>query len=202
LTQTSFELMTLSAYHTRHLRRLVGEPLAPVILPTSSKAIMLAALQAAEIELLQTIGLLSPADYDQRPVCGFWTLHDLIGHLADWDSYFLNWLAGMTNEPQQDLYWDDDGDQFNTWLYDQRRGEPWEQTWSDFRQNRQVFQQRLAAIPDMQFLNEQRNAPFPTVYHCAWSALEHYLDHAAGVRRELQVQLPEELLFFHGPYTD
>ena len=49
---------------------------------------------------------------------------------------------------------------------------------------------------------ERENAPFPTVYHCAWSALEHYLDHAAGLRRECQLQLPDELLTFHGPYTD
>ena len=202
MTPVSLDLMTLTAFHTRYLRYLVGKTLTPDILPTASKVIMLAALQAAEIELLQTIALVSPSDYAQRSVCGFWTLHDLIGHLADWDRYFLNWLAALSDKPEQDLYWDDDGDRFNAWLHDQRRGENWEQTWTDFRQNRQTFHQGLMVVSDTQFLREQKDAPFPTIYHCAWSALEHYLDHAAGVRRELRCQLPEELLSFRGPYTD
>ena len=163
---------------------------------------MLATLQAAEIELLQTIAFISSSDYDSLPVCGFWTLHDLIGHLADWDKYFLNWLAIMTDKPQRDLYWDEDGDRFNAWLCEQRRGETWAQTWADFRQNRQLFQQNLVAIPDQQFLRKEESMPFPSIYHCAWSALEHYMDHAAGVRRELKYLMSEELLSFHGPYTD
>jgi uncharacterized damage-inducible protein DinB len=163
---------------------------------------MLATLQAAEIELLQTIAFISSSDYDSLPVCGFWTLDDLIGHLADWDKYFLNWLAIMTDKPQRDLYWDEDGDRFNAWLCEQRRGETWAQTWADFRQNRQLFQQNLAAIPDQQFLRKEESMPFPSIYHCAWSALEHYMDHAAGVRGELRCLMSEELLSFHGPYTD
>jgi hypothetical protein len=109
LPVSPFELVTLTATHARHLRRLLGEPLVSVVAPTASKAVMLAALQAAEIELLQTIALVSPGDADRTAVCGFWTLHDLIGHLADWDRYFLNWLAAMTDGRQQELYWDEDG---------------------------------------------------------------------------------------------
>jgi hypothetical protein len=93
------------------------------------------------------------------------------------------------------------GDHFNAWLYERRKGEKWEQTWQDFRQNRCALHLRLLAVHDEDFLREQQGAPFPTVYHCAWSALEHYLDHAAGMRRELQLSLPAELLSFQGPYT-
>ena len=95
------DLLTLTTYHSHHLRRLVGEPLTPVILPTASKAVMLAALQAAEIELLQTIAVIATTDADQRPVCGIWTLQDLLGHLADWDTYFHNWLADLTDSPSK-----------------------------------------------------------------------------------------------------
>ncbi|MBV7336567.1 ClbS/DfsB family four-helix bundle protein [Chloroflexi bacterium TSY] len=196
------DLMTLTASHSRYLRCLVGEPRTPVILPGASKTIMLANLQAAEIELLQTISFIAPADYDQLPICGFWTLQDLLGHLADWDTYFLNWLAILTGRPQQDLYWNEDGDQFNAWLYERRRDKTWAETWVDFRQNRQSFYQWLTDVPDTEVLLAKENSPFPTIYHCAWSALEHYLDHAAGVRRALNFQMPDELLSFHGPYTD
>ncbi|MEZ4870496.1 MAG: hypothetical protein R3C14_54710 [Caldilineaceae bacterium] len=73
----------------------------------------------------------------------------------------------------------------------------------DFRDNRQHLIVQLQAVPEEHFLREQpESGSFPSVYHCAWSALEHYLDHAAGLRRQLNVPLAEELLHFHGPYTD
>jgi uncharacterized damage-inducible protein DinB len=200
-TDSSIKLATLTATHTRHLRTLAGEALDPVISSTSSKAIMLAAIQAAEIEMLQTIALVPVSVRNKQRVCGFWTLQDLLGHLADWDTYFLNWLAALTGEPQQDLYWDNDGDAFNAWLYKRRRGESLGKAWGDFRRNREMLYERLAIIPEKQFMRK-KVGPFPSVYHCAWSALEHYMDHAAGIRRELKLPIAEELLTFHGPYTD
>ena len=197
------ELLTLIAQHARHLRRLIGAPRELVISPTASKATMLAALQAAEIDLLQTISTLLPTISAQQPVCGIWTLQELTGHLADWDRYFDNWLAGLSARPTQEFYWDDDGDAFNAWLCEQRRGEAWVQTWSDFRNNRQTLIAHLQVVPEDHFLREQSDSQsFPSIYHCAWSALEHFLDHAAGLRRVLNLPIAEELLVFRGPYTD
>jgi hypothetical protein len=197
----SLSLICLGVTHARYLRSLVGEPLMTEIAPTASKAIMLAALQAAEIEMLQTVALVPVAKRSKLPVRGFWTLQDLLGHLADWDTYFINWLAALTGEPQQDLYWGNDGDAFNAWLYKRRRGESWKKTWGDFRGNRQMLYERLEAVPEKSFMRKKAG-PFPSVYHCAWSALEHYMDHAAGMRRELQLPIAKELLSYHGPYTD
>lgn len=197
-----YELVSLTAQHACDLRHLVGASLEPKIAPTASKAIMLAALHAAEIDLLQTIATL-PTITAQQPVCGHWTLQELLGHLADWDRYFDNWLAGLTGNPTQALYWNDNGDAFNAWLCDQRQGESWAQTWDDFRSNRQTLLAHLQTVSEENFLREQLNSgSFPSVYHCAWSALEHYLDHAAGFRRALHMPLVEDLLYFHGPYTD
>jgi len=196
-------LVTVTAQHARELRRLIGAPLAPQIAPTASKVLMVAALNAAEIDLLQTIATLLPTITAQQTVCGHWTLQDLLGHLADWDRYFDNWLAGLTDSATQDLYWDDDGDRFNAWLCEQRKGEPWEQTWADFRGNRQTLVAHLQVVSDIDFLREQpESTSYPSVYHCAWSALEHYLDHTAGLRRELQMPIAEELWHFRGPYTE
>ncbi|MEZ4870497.1 MAG: hypothetical protein R3C14_54715 [Caldilineaceae bacterium] len=99
-----YTLVTLTAQHARELRRMIGAPLAPKIAPTASKALMLATLDAAEIDLLQTIATILPHIPVQQATCGHWTLQDLLGHLADWDCYFANWLAGLTNQPTQDLY--------------------------------------------------------------------------------------------------
>ena len=202
MTAAPLELVALAAQHAHDLRRMVGDPLVPTVSASASKAVMLAALQAAELDLLQTLTLLPPAVYDRQPVCGVWTAHDLIGHLADWDSYFLDWLGDLCGEPHPERHWDDDGDRFNAWLLQRRHGEPWGQTWADLRANRRSLHQRLAAVPEDLFLREHDDRPFPTVYHCAWSALEHYLDHAAGVRRRLGAPLADALLHFRGPYTD
>lgn len=202
MQQQPYDLVTLTAQHAHYLRRQIGAPLEPIIAPTASKATMLSALEAAEIDLLQTITTIQPTLVTQQLVCGAWTLHELIGHLADWDRYFDNWLAELTGRPTVDLHWDDDGDAFNAWLNDQRRGEPWAQTWEVFRGNRQRLHGHLRIVTDEDFLWEQDRSPFPSIYHCAWSALEHYLDHATGLRRERQMPLAEDLLHFRGPYTD
>ncbi|MGQ0604459.1 MAG: DinB family protein [Anaerolineales bacterium] len=168
----------------------------------ASKAMMLAALEAAEIELLATLAAIPAKRRSTQPVCGHWTTLQLVGHLADWDVYFLNWLTELCGGTSLDLHYDNDGDRFNQWLQDQRKGQPWKKVWHDFRENRRCFVERLRQVPERKFLAKQKSMPYPTIYHCAWSALEHYLDHAAGVRREAKMDVPAEFLHFHGPYTD
>jgi hypothetical protein len=201
---SQFELTTLTAHHALQLRGLIGDATEPRIAATGSKEIMLAAMLAAEIDILTTFALIPVAERSSLPVCGVWTLHDLAGHLADWDCYFLHWLGVLRSQAPQDLYWDEDGDVFNEWLRQQRRGEAFEKTWGDFRVRRAELVGSLEQVDAQEFLRAQPpnpNVSYPTIYHCAWSALEHYLDHAAGVRRTLGLELPDALLYFHGPYT-
>jgi hypothetical protein len=165
---------------------------------------MLAALRAAEIDLLMTFRLVPRDEVDSRALCGVWTLNELAGHLADWDRYFLYWLGLLRGNAPQIMLWDDDGDLFNHALQMQRQGDRWEKTWVDFRTNRTDLHDAFAKVPTEDFIGQQpsnEHVAYPTIYHCAWSALEHYLDHAAGVRRALQLSLPSELLHFNGPYT-
>lgn len=183
------------------MRVLVGPRTEAVIPHGASKQIMLAALEAAELDLLHTLHVIPAGDRSSRLACGAWTTHDVVAHLADWDTYFLNWLKPLCGETQDELHYDNDGDCFNQWLQEQRVGQSWQRVWRDMRINRQVFVAKLASVSDRNFLKKQ-NTSFGTVYHVAWSALEHYLDHAAGLRRELHIAVPDELLHFHGPYTD
>ena len=174
-----YELITLTAQHARNLRVQVGPSLEASITTAASKTVMINALHAAELDLLLALSVLTQNDTPLGPVCGIWTVQDLIGHLADWDAYFNNWLADLTGNPTRDLHWDEDGDRFNAWLNQQRRGNLWDQDWRDFRRNRCELVNNLKAISDDEFLqkiSDRRLAPYLTVYHCAWSALEHYLD--------------------------
>lgn len=199
------ELTRLAASHALSLRRLIGAAETPQIAPNGSKAMMLAALHAAEIDILTTFVHILVDERESRPVCSIWTLHDLVGHLADWDRYFANWLIALRGETPRGLYWDGDGDTFNQQLWQCRRGEPWATTWCDFRTQRGALLDTLSQVSNDDFMRQHpadADMPFPSIYHCAWSALEHYLDHAAGVRRRLSLALSEAVLHFHGPYTE
>jgi putative heme iron utilization protein len=79
------ELTHLTAAHALALRQQVGAMDTIQVAPTGCKAIMLAALQVAEIDILTTFPHVAVDGYDAHQVCGMWTLHDLTGHLADWD---------------------------------------------------------------------------------------------------------------------
>ena len=197
------ELSIRSAAYVRELRDDIGAYERPDRGPQGTKKLMLRALAAADIEMLLTVSLVPVSNRQTQGVCEEWTLHDLLGHLADWDFYFSAWLLQLTSGEEPSLYFTEDGDQFNDWLMKNRAGANWDKNWRDFRDNRAQLIASLGQVSEADFILERNNekSSFPTVYHCAWSALEHYIHHAADIRRELGVDAPEELLDFHGPYT-
>jgi hypothetical protein len=198
------DVVALAAHHALHLRQWIGAADAPVMAMDASKEKMLAALRAAEIDLLLTFRLVARDEVDSRPVCGVWTLNQLAGHLADWDELFVYWLGLLRGNAPQAIYWDEDGDALNDYMVNLRAGDLWADTWAECRARRTGFYEALAQVPPEEFLRVQparKEVSYPTIYHCAWSALEHYLDHAAGVRRHLGLALPSALLSFHGAYT-
>jgi hypothetical protein len=100
----------------------------------------------------------------------------------------------------------EDGDAFNAGLQASRQGQSWSEIWADFDQTRQALTARVAALSQAELApTTPASLPFyPDPYHCVWSALEHYLDHATILRREallLATAMPKWLLAFHGPYT-
>jgi DinB superfamily len=202
------EMVVLAAQHGLQVRSLIGAPHSSEASPMACKELMLAALSAAEIDLLTTFRLVKADDVAVLPVCGIWTLTQLAGHLADWDALFLQWLKLLCGEQpnamEWDEAWDDDGDALNAHMQVKREGQAWQDARHDLRKCRIELYQAFSAVSPNDFMRVQParvGVSYPTIYHCAWSALEHYLDHAAGVRRSLNLPLSSELLNFHGPYT-
>ena len=195
------EIIELAAQHARTARLAIG-PFDQHLIPESAtKHNMLLALEAAELDMICTLNYIAADQRTSVNVCGHWNTQELVSHLADWDSYFLAWLKQLCDGPPNELYFDNNGERFNNWLQTQRVGQSWDRVWQDFRGNWRAIIETLATVSTGEFF-QVKDAPFRTVYHCTWSALEHYLDHAAGIRRELRLPLPEEVLNFHGPYTD
>lgn len=161
--------------------------------------LMLAALDAARADLETTVRLIAQEDAATKPVAGTWTLADVLGHLTDWTHYFLCNLR----EGDPASYMGDEAT-FNERKAAARKGQPVEAASAEFLEVHQVLVWTLEETLDTHWAARPRpeTSPYPTVYHCAWSALEHVLEHAAGIRAALGLRWPKRLLHVSGPYTD
>jgi hypothetical protein len=104
------------------------------------KYLLRAYLKAARKEFLAAVALVAAAERDSRPVCGVWTLKDLVGHLTDWEKVGVDGLqqliAGVTPEFDEPI---PDFDSFNARNAAARRDQPWEQVWADFEATRRTL---------------------------------------------------------------
>ncbi len=181
-------------------RKLKREPEA------GPRVILQAALEAAHMDFAASADLVAESERDTRLVCGHWTLKDVLGHLADGDSYYLHTIHVMLDEPG-DPFWSTnpvDDDALNEEMAKKRRKYSYRRQLSDCESSRRELIVRLERLSDeeLSFPYSGHASSYPTIYHCYWSALEHYLDHAAVLRRELGVKFPKYLLRFKGPYAD
>ncbi len=170
-----------------------------------SKIILHAALEASSDDLWATAALIPIDERETRPVCGTWTLKDVLGHLADWDDWYLNTFYAMVGEPTNNLGWKDesDGNALNEKLVAKNR----KKSFKDVSNHCQSA--RAALVTEVQMISDDMLADpyggedgvYPTPYHCMWAALDHYLDHTAVIRRELRAKFPKYLLQFKSPYN-
>ena len=56
-------------------------------LEEGAKAHLLASLNETRAKLLAAVSLVPDTERESRPVCGHWTLKDLLGHIADWEAF-------------------------------------------------------------------------------------------------------------------
>lgn len=167
------------------------------------KVMLRAALEAASADFLASAALVPASERETRPVCGHWALKDVAGHLADCDQYFLNAVYIIIGEPSESLGWDEDEQVQNDRMAEARKDQSWEKVWDD------CMSARSALMTELDYMGQEMLAEpygggevsYPTAYHAFWSALEHYLDHAAVLRKELKVKVPKVLLSFKGPYA-
>lgn len=161
---------------------------------TPSVALLRAALVAGRQELLAAADLVPGGEEDRRPVCGTWTLKDVLGHVADWELFGVEGLrymaagdaAGLLQVPEIT-----DIDAWNEAHVTARRGQPWAQVWADLVEARQALLETLEAIEPAALARRFR---FPwgqqgTPYRWLRVYLAHDREHAADLRDLLT--LPE-----------
>jgi len=142
--------------------------------------LLVAALEASREELLAWAGLL---DEPARPVCGVWTVRDVLGHVADWDTYMAKALGQMAaGQMGGDEY--DDLESWNTSHASARQGQSGEQVTADLAASRAGVLAALAPLSDPALCApaaSRWNAE-DSAYGMAHVSLEHDRDHARGLR--------------------
>jgi uncharacterized damage-inducible protein DinB len=169
------------------------------------KALLLAALEAAEADFWATAALVPESERETRGVCGAWSLKDLLGHMADWDDHYINLILTMLGEPTDFWAEEPETDAQNDRLYQARRGDPWAKAYAECTGNRRWMLERLRGLDEATLRRPytgRLEVGYPTLFHCYWSAAEHYLVHTAVMRRELGTPLPAYLLQFKGLFGD
>ncbi len=132
--------------------------------------------------------LIPQAEWTTRPVCGVWTMKDLLGHLTDWEKVAVDGLrplaAGQTPEFDYTL---DNFDTFNNRNAAARADQSWDAVWADYETTRATLLDLLAQTAPA---NLQRPFAVPWggelpgyVWLLIWPG--HEMEHAIDARAAL-----------------
>jgi uncharacterized damage-inducible protein DinB len=157
---------------------------------SGDKAVLLAALGAARQALLAAAALVPPRQRSSRAVCGAWALHDVLGHVADWERLGADGLAQMAAGQAPTVEHVTDIDAWNAAHVSARRGQPWEKVWEDLHKTRRAL---TATLRGMSQADLEQTYPFPwgpegTPYQ--WVAI--YVDHDRSHARSLRARGAQE----------
>ena len=132
-----------------------------------------------------------------RPVCGVWTLQDVLGHITDWEQFGVagieKVLAGETTITSP---FGPDIQAWNDAHAAARQGQSWEQVWHDYQTTRQNFFYALDRLTQDD-LSCSITTPWGPSNLYRWINIwtHHEREHAADLRRELALpDTPDYLL--------
>jgi uncharacterized damage-inducible protein DinB/predicted RNase H-like HicB family nuclease len=148
-----------------------------------SKAVLLAALAAAREQLLASAARVPMDRRASHPVCGIWTLQDVLGHLADWESFGVKGLRQMAAGQAPQVEHIQDIEAWNRAHAAARHGQSWEVVWSNLHETRRAL---VGVLEGMSQADLGRRYPFPwgaegTPYRWVRVYLDHDRAHARGL---------------------
>jgi len=151
---------------------------------TGPGELLLAVLTAAREELLAAAALIPPQARASRPVCGHWTLKDVLAHVADWEWLGVEGLRHMAAGRPPQVEHVEDIDAWNQAHYEARRDQPWEDVWSDLHAAREAL---VGLVEGMGRTDLSRAFAFPwggegAAYQWASIFAAHDREHAEGLR--------------------
>lgn len=157
---------------------------------TGPKSVLIAALNRARDEFLAGVALIPPTERASRPVCGHWTLKDLVGHVADWEQVGVEGLRDMAAGRPPNIAYIPDIDAWNMRHAAARHDESWETCWEDLRDRRR---QLLDVLREMDQAKLEESYIFPwgprgTAYEWVRVFAAHDREHAQGLREAVEAK--------------
>jgi uncharacterized protein (TIGR03083 family) len=154
------------------------------------KFVLRALLQATRHEFMALLNLFPQPEWTTRPVCGTWTIKDLVGHLTDWERVAVEGMSQLAAGHLPEFAYElPDFDQFNNANAAQRKEQPWDEVWADYQSTRATLLTLLADTPET-MLARRFTAPWGGdltgyVWMLVWPG--HEREHAVDVRAALQL---------------
>jgi hypothetical protein len=142
-----------------------------------SKPVLAASLQAYRVALFASLALISTEEHQTRPVCGAWTLQDMIGHLADWERLCGEVVRQMAAGSSPALDYDGDCDAWNAAHAARRRGQPWSETWNDLEAARRTLLDLLDSLSPGDLNRPVEGQWGGTPYRWIHACLDHDREH-------------------------
>lgn len=180
------------AHHAQALREWRGKLSREQKRQVGPIDLLRAYLKATRKEFLTLVDMIPAAQRDVLPVCGIWTIKDLVGHITDWESVGLAGLrqlaARLTPKFDEQI---DDFDEWNNAHASARRDQPWDFVRQAFEETRDEMMSLLDEV-----INEVWQRPFSSpwgsdingyFWMVVWA--DHEQEHAADVRAALNLNL-------------
>jgi uncharacterized damage-inducible protein DinB len=151
------------------------------------KCVLVAALDSARHALVAWREVLSADELATRPIAGTWTYQDILGHVADWEDWFVRSIEDMQAGQAGGQGYEGDFEAWNTSHLQARRGEPFAETWQALVERRWDLLELLEAFDDRRLAQpvEAELAGFERFYFWFACAAEHELEHAEAVEAGL-----------------
>jgi hypothetical protein len=151
---------------------------------TGPKPVLVAVLSAARDELLATVDLIPLSERTSRPVCGYWTLKDLVGHIADWELVGVEGLRDMAAGRPPEIASIPDIEAWNREHAAAREDQPWETCWEDLHRIREQLLEVLRGMGQEQIERSYRFpwGPEQTAYEWVRVFATHDREHAHDLR--------------------
>lgn len=150
------------------------------------KDLLLAALRAGRQDMEALVTLVAEPERATRLVSEEWTLKDVLGHVADWETYCISCIEAGRPLPRQ---YEGDGQRWNEAHAAARRDQPWQQVWNDYHVVRQELLALLGAMTQEELESAMENpwGAHASPYGWAHAYLAHEREHAAALRRRLLI---------------
>lgn len=148
-----------------------------------------ALLRACRKEFTALLPLLPESEWGSRPVCGVWTMKDLIGHLTAWAEVGGAGLVQMLEGETPQLKPIPDFDAWNLEQAAKRADWPWETVWQAYEASYQTLLSGLDELTEAQ-LAEKFDTPWGShisLFHFLTVWPLHEREHAIDVREALNL---------------